>query len=204
MSTAATTGPPAHDAVVIGGSAGSLEALLAIVAALPADFALPLVVVVHMPGDTPSALSGALAPACALPVREPLDKEPVDPGTVWVAAPGYHLLVEPGPRFAFSLDEPVNFARPSIDVLFDAAADVYGPRLIGVVLSGANNDGAEGLAAVGRAGGVALVQAPEEAGSPQMPCAALAACPGAQPLPAAGIASRLLAAHLQKIDRAFP
>jgi two-component system chemotaxis response regulator CheB len=195
---------PGHGAVVIGGSAGSLPALLTIVSRLPAGFSLATIVVVHLPPGAPSGLARALAPVCALPVAEPLDKEPVRPGQVHLASPGYHLLVEPGPRFAFSLDEPVNYARPSIDVLFQAAAEVYGSRLIGVVLSGANNDGSEGLASIHRAGGQAFVQSPEDASSPQMPDAALAACPAARPLSAAGIAAQLVAAHRLHSDPLVP
>lgn len=197
----ARPGDGGPEAVVIGGSAGALEPLLAIVSGLPPDVALAAIVVVHMAPGVPGALAGVLADACAVPLGEPLDKEPVQPGRVYVASPGYHLLVEPGPRFAFSLDEPVNHARPSIDVLFASAADVYGPRLIGVVLSGANNDGAEGLSTIVRAGGEALVQPPEQSTCPQMPRAALAACPGARAAAPEAIARILMAAHLKRLDK---
>ncbi len=179
-------------AVVIGGSAGALDALLSLLERLPQHFAPPIAVVLHTPKELPSVLVTALSHRCPLPVREPEDKEPLQAGTVFVAAPGYHLLVEPGPCFGFSVDAPENYSRPSIDVLFDSAVDVYGDRLVGVILSGANNDGANGLASVCKAGGLALVQAPAEAASPEMPSAALAACPAAQVLPAARIAERLI------------
>jgi len=183
-------------AVAIGGSAGSLDPLLGLLERLPRDFPLPVAVVIHVPRDTPSGLVRALSPRSALPVREPFDKEPMEGGTVYVAAPGYHLLVEPGPCFAFSLDAPERFARPSIDVLFESAADVFGAGLVGVVLSGANDDGAAGLASLCRAGGLALVQRPEESLSPEMPRAALRACSGAEALPVSDIADRLRAVHL--------
>ena len=180
-------------AVVVGGSAGSLDPLLSILEQLPKDYPLPVAVVVHTPKDQPSVLVDALAARCPLPVREPVDKEPLQPGTVFVAAPGYHLLVERGARFAFSVDEPVSFAQPSIDVLFESAAESYGRRLLAVILSGANHDGARGLAAVFKAGGLAFVQAPDEAAYPEMPKAALRACPAARALPACHIGRRLVA-----------
>jgi two-component system chemotaxis response regulator CheB len=108
-----------------------------------------------------------------LPVKEAEDKEPIQPGTVYFAPPDYHLLIDRGPAFALSSDEPVHFSRPSIDVLFDSAADIYGERLIGVILTGANQDGAEGLAAIGHAGGRTVVQDPVSAAVAYLPEAAL-------------------------------
>jgi two-component system chemotaxis response regulator CheB len=179
-------------AVVVGGSAGSLDPLLTVLERLPRGFGMPIAVVIHTPKDPPSGLVEALSHRSSLPVREPIDKEPLEAGTVFVAPPGYHLLVGRGPCFAFSVDPPENFSRPSIDVLFESALDVYGARLVAVVLSGANNDGGRGLAAVCQAGGLALVQAPEEATSPEMPRAALEACPAAAMLSARDIAERLV------------
>src|SRR5262249_12340639 len=103
------------------------------------------------------------APKCALPVREAEDKEPVRAGTVYFAPPDYHLLVETGPHLALSADEPVHYSRPSIDVLFESAADVFGERLLGIILTGASDDGAAGLEAVHRAGGLTVVQEPHSA-----------------------------------------
>ena len=191
----------ARGAVVIGGSAGSLDALLSLLERLPKDFPAPIAVVIHTPKARPSGLVAALSYRCPLPVREPVDKEPLAAGTVFVAAPGYHLLVERGPCFGFSLDAPENFSQPSIDVLFESAADVFGPRLIAVVLSGAHHDGARGLATVCQAGGLALVQLPEEAASPEMPQAALAACPAALVLAATEIGDRLAAVLSAKSPR---
>jgi len=181
------------DAIVIGGSAGSLRALSEILPALPEDFALPILVVVHLPPDKKSVMAEVLQSKSSLAVREAEDKEPIAPGTVYFAPPDYHLLVEADRHLALSFDEPQLFSRPSIDVLFETAADVYGDRLIGIVLSGANNDGALGLKRITEAGGLALVQASTEAYASAMPIAALEECPQAQILSAAQIAHFLKA-----------
>jgi two-component system chemotaxis response regulator CheB len=165
------------DAIAIGTSAGGVEALSRLLPALPKGLRAAVFVVLHLPRHRPSLLAEIFAPRCALPVREALDKEPVQPGTVYLAPPDYHLLVDAGPQIALSTDEPVHYSRPSVDVLFESAADVYGARLLGIILTGGNEDGAAGLAAVRRAGGMTLVQQPEEALAPQMPAAALARGP---------------------------
>ena len=168
----------ALEALVIGASAGGVEALLKLLPAFDAAAAVAVIVVLHLPRGQPSSLVEIFAPRCALPVREAEDKAPVTRGVVYVAPPDYHLLVDEDrdgfPCLALSADDPVNYSRPSIDVLFESAADVYGPRLGGVVLTGANADGAVGLAAVKRAGGATIVQAPGSALVPAMPVAALA------------------------------
>jgi two-component system chemotaxis response regulator CheB len=161
------------DAVVIGASAGGVEALMTVLPALPGDFAVPVLVVLHLPRQTPSALVEIFAPKCALPVCDAEDKAPIEPGTIYVAAPDYHLLVDQGPCVALSADETVNYSRPSIDVLFESAADFYGSRLAGIILTGANADGARGLAAIEREGGVTIVQDPQTAYASAMPAAAL-------------------------------
>lgn len=158
--------PP--DLVVVGGSAGAIEVLARILPAVSPRCPAAVVCVVHLPPDG-DGLAATFAPRCAVPVVEPADKEEILPGRIFVAPPGYHLLVGPDRRFALSIDAPVHHARPSIDVLFVSAADAYGARCHGIVLSGANGDGAEGLRAVRRAGGRALVQRPDEATSPYMP-----------------------------------
>lgn len=165
------------DAIAIGTSAGGVEALSRLLPALPKGLGAAVFVVLHLPRHRPSLLAEIFAPRCALPVREALDKEPVQPGTVYLAPPDYHLLVDAGPQIALSTDEPVHYSRPSVDVLFESAADVYGARLLGIILTGGNEDGAAGLAAVRRAGGMTLVQQPAEALAPQMPAAALARGP---------------------------
>jgi two-component system chemotaxis response regulator CheB len=169
-------------AVVIGASAGALEALTAILPALPAHFPLPLMVVVHMPPDKPSVLTELFRARCHIQVREAEDKEPVNGGTAYFAPPDYHLLVEADGYLSLSNDEPVLHSRPSIDVLFESAADVYGPALIAIVLSGANHDGAVGLKAVCEAGGMTIVQCPKGAFAAAMPEAAKGMCPNAQVL----------------------
>jgi len=179
---------PSWEAVVIGGSAGSLEALSIILPRLPREFPAPILAVVHLPADKKSILPEVLQNKCALTVLEAQDKEPITGGTVYFAPPDYHLLVETNRHIALSYDEPELFSRPSIDVLFESAADTYGEKLIGIVLSGANADGARGLAAIAAEGGLAIAQSPTSAYSPTMPQAALATCPGAQALSAEEIA----------------
>jgi len=161
------------DAVVIGASAGGVEALSEILPALPASFRPALLIVLHLPRERPSLLVEIFASRCALPVREADDKEPVEPGTVYFAPPDYHMLVEKSRQIALSTDEPVHYSRPSIDVLFESAADVYADRLLGILLTGANADGAAGLHAVHRAGGVTVVQRPDSAKVPLMVVSAL-------------------------------
>lgn len=161
-------------AIAIGGSAGALDALATILGALPAGFNLPVMLVLHIPPNKPSYLPEVLGTHCALAVKEAEDKEPITPGTVYVAPPDYHLLIERQRCFSLSVDEPVLFSRPAIDVLFDSAADAYGSGLVGVLLSGGSEDGARGLARIKRAGGVTLVQSPDSAQVRTMPEAALA------------------------------
>jgi two-component system chemotaxis response regulator CheB len=179
-------------AIVVGASAGAVDALLAVLPALAADFPLPVMVVVHLPPEMKSGIPGLLRARCRVDVREAEDKEPARPGTVYFAPPDYHLLVEPDGRLSLSSEEPVHHSRPSIDVLFETAADAYGPGLIGIILTGANADGARGLRAIRDAGGIALVQRPDLAYSPAMPRAALEACPGATALGLDEIAAYLM------------
>jgi len=181
---ARTSARPAPEAILIGGSAGAIEVVSLVLSALPSDFATPIVVVVHMPRQRPSALPGALRGKCRLAIREPLDKEPLAPATVYLAPPDYHLLIDPGPVFALSVDDPVNFSRPSLDVLFQSAADVLGERCAAVLVSGASSDGAHGLLAIQEAGGLVAIQDPDEAAQRAMPEAAVALCPDAPVLSA--------------------
>ena len=169
--TASTLNPIA--AVVIGTSAGGVDALSVLLPALPAGLRAAVFVVIHLPRQRPSHLVGIFQPKCALPVREAQDKESVVPGTVYFAPPDYHLLVDRGPAIALSVDDLVNFSRPSVDVLFESAADVYGSRLLGIILTGASQDGAAGLQAIRRAGGKTIVQEPATAQVPVMAEAAL-------------------------------
>ena len=160
-------------AVAIGASAGGVQALSVLLPALPAKAAVAVFIVLHLPRDRQSILAEVFSRKCLLDVREAQDKEPVIAGTVYFAPANYHLLLDHGPQLALSVDDLVHHSRPSIDVLFESAAEVYGNRLLGIILTGANEDGAQGLAAVHDAGGLTVVQTPETARSPQMVISAL-------------------------------
>ena len=179
------------DAVVIGASAGGIEALTALLPALRPGLRPPVLIVLHLPRDRPSALVEIFARKCAVPVREAEDKEAVAPGTVYFAPANYHLLVDRGPQLCLSADDPVHHSRPSIDVLFESAAEAYGDRLLGFILSGANEDGACGLAAIHDAGGVTVVQCPQTARAPHMVLSALKLRPADCVLPLDEIAAML-------------
>jgi two-component system chemotaxis response regulator CheB len=157
----------------MGGSAGALDALNQILPALPAGFLIPIALVLHVHPTKPSYLARVLETRCALAVKEAEDKEPITPGTLYVAPPNYHLLMERRGCFSLSVDDPVLFSRPAIDVLFESAADAFGPALTGVLLSGGSADGARGLAEIKRKGGLTVVQAPSTASVRTMPEAAL-------------------------------
>lgn len=178
-------------AVIIGASAGALEALTAILPRLPEGFALPVFVIVHVPPDKRSVLAEIFNAKCSLRVIEPEDKEPVEPGVIYFAPPNYHMLFESTGTIALSNEDQILFSRPSIDVSFQSAAEIWGKSLTGIVLTGANHDGADGLRAIARAGGTVLVQDPTNAYARAMPEAALAACPKARVFSLAEIASYL-------------
>jgi two-component system, chemotaxis family, protein-glutamate methylesterase/glutaminase len=184
---------PECAAVVIGTSAGGVDALSTLLPSLPGDARPAVFVVIHLPRERPSLLADLFAAKCAAPVREAQDKEPVEPGTVYFAPPDYHLLVDAGPQLSLSADELVNFSRPSVDVLFESAADVYGRHLLGLVLTGASHDGAAGLEAVQRAGGRAVVQRPDTAQAVVMVESALRRVPSAASLSLPEIADLLAA-----------
>ncbi|CAM3262139.1 chemotaxis protein CheB [Asticcacaulis taihuensis] len=195
MSISARSQPSSREAapqaVVIGVSAGGLNALSAILPQLPADYPLPVMIVIHLPPDRNSVVAELFDEKCALTVREAEDKEDILPGHVYFAPPDYHLLVEADHRLSLSSEEPVLFSRPSVDVLFETAADVYGEGLIGVILTGANPDGAAGLKAVMAAGGRGLVQRPDLSYASAMPEAALEFSPQAEALSLEQIAEKL-------------
>lgn len=176
--------------VVLGVSQGAMEALRSLLNKLPPGFPAALAMVVHREKEELADLVPLLQKHCTLPLGSPLDKEIILPGHVYLAPPNYHLLVDED-HFAFSLDAPENFARPSIDVLFESAALACGAALTGIVLTGTGCDGARGLAAIRRRGGLALVQSPDEAAAREMPLAALAAVPDARILTLVGIGERL-------------
>ncbi len=160
-------------AMVIGASAGGIDALMQLLPGLPGALRVPIVVVLHLPPGHQSLLADVFASRVALPVCEALDKQPLEAGTIYFAPAGYHLLMEADRTFALSCDAPEHFSRPAIDVLFESAADALGPLLAAALLTGANDDGAAGLAYVARQGGLTVVQNPDEAQMPDMPRAAL-------------------------------
>ncbi len=179
-------------AVVIGASAGALQALSQILPKLPSDFPVPVLIVVHIPADRRNMLAPLFQAKCRMLVREAEDKEPAMAGTIYFAPPGYHLLVESDGSLSLSSDEEVLYSRPSVDVLFESAADAYGPNVIGIILTGANPDGAQGLKAIGESGGTAIVENPADAYADTMPEEALKACPNAHVLALGEIAAHLL------------
>jgi len=162
------------EAVVIGASAGGVAALFKVLGALPEGFAIPVLCVLHLPGDRHSPLAEVLQRRLHRPVREARDKELIAPGLIYVAGPGYHLSVERDLCLSLSQEDPVHFSRPAIDFLFQSAADAYGAGLLGILLTGANEDGAEGLLHIKNSGGRTVVQDPREAQVALMPEAALA------------------------------
>jgi two-component system chemotaxis response regulator CheB len=166
-----------YQVIVIGGSAGAMMALVELLPDFPADFPVPIVIAVHLHPRQDNAHIERLAEHCALRVKEADEKESIQAGAIYLAPPNYHLLIENDRTFSLSIDERVNYARPSIDVLFETAAHVYGPQTIGVVLTGANNDGANGLRLIKERGGLAIVQDPRMAESAFMPRAALETTP---------------------------
>ena len=176
---------------VIGGSWGGLDALGRLVALLDPDGRIAVVAALHRaPNGPEGALVSYLRARCRLPVTEAEDKDQIEPGHVYLAPADYHLLVEPG-RFALSIDAPVQYSRPSIDVLFQSAADAYGDATAAVVLTGANDDGCRGLCEVKRRGGLALVQDPDTAVRREMPDAAIATGVVDHVLPLEEIAARI-------------
>jgi two-component system chemotaxis response regulator CheB len=158
--------------VVIGASLGGLTALRLLLAELPSSFPAAVVMVQHRRPDAVSPLAGLLGQVSSLQVCEPRDREPLRPGVAYLGPPAYHLLVEHG-FLALSTEGPVTWARPSIDVLFESAAEAYGRRVVAVLLTGSSEDGARGIEAVAKRGGLTIVEDPASAHSPVSPQAAL-------------------------------
>ncbi|MDU8609441.1 chemotaxis protein CheB [Pseudomonas syringae group sp. 247E2] len=165
---------PVVDAIVVGASAGGVEALLKIFKNLRPGFSLPILMVLHLPDDRRSQLAHVFQSRLAIPVKEADDKEDIVPGTLYVAPAGYHVSVESDFSLSLSQEDRVFYSRPSIDILFGSAADAYGPRLAGVLLTGANNDGAQGLLQIKKYGGLTVIQDPSQAQASTMPQAGLA------------------------------
>jgi two-component system chemotaxis response regulator CheB len=180
-----------YELVAIGASWGGLHAIEVVLKSLPAGFRTPIVIAQHRAVDTGhGALGRMLSLRSDLVVKEAGDKDPVQPGGVYLAPPDYHLLVEPS-GFALSTEAVVRHSRPSIDVLFDSAADTYGQRLIGVILTGANDDGAYGIKRIKRRGGVTIAQDPATAERAEMPAAAIATGAVDQVIPLEDIGPKL-------------
>ncbi len=165
---------PLVDAVVIGASAGGVDALMVLLAALPASWRLPVIAVLHLPETHESRLAEVFRARLTIDVRDAQDKAPIAPATLYFASPGYHLSIERDRHFSLSCEPPLHWSRPAIDLLMISAADAYGPALAGLLLTGANDDGAAGLARIHYAGGLTAVQDPSEAQVATMPQAALA------------------------------
>jgi two-component system chemotaxis response regulator CheB len=179
------------EAVAIGASAGGIDALFTVLDDLQPPMHAPIIIVLHLPENHESRLVEVFASRLDVPVQEAQPGAPVRPGTVFFAPPGYHLLVEADRTFSLSCDPPVLFSRPSIDVMMESCAEAYGPGLVGMVLTGANEDGAQGLARIKACGGLTAVQAPQEAQHASMPQAAIAATDPEFVLPLAGLRSLL-------------
>jgi two-component system, chemotaxis family, protein-glutamate methylesterase/glutaminase len=178
-------------AIVIGGSAGSFSVVNNLLESLPNKFRLPIILCLHRLKDKREGFKEALQIRSGIPVEEPDDKGPILPGRAYVAPANYHLLVESDNRFSLATSELVQFSRPSIDVLFESAADVYGPALVGILLSGANRDGASGLAWIRKKGGLTVVQDPKDCAMATMPESALHLTPVDWILPAIQIGQLL-------------
>ena len=181
-----------YDIVVMGTSLGGLQALETVLGALPEDFPVPVAVVQHRNKNSDGTLAQLLRLYTPLKVYDAEDKMPLEPGAVYISPPNYHMLVEHG-YVALSCDAPVLYARPSIDVLFESAAEAYGRGTIGVIMTGASSDGAHGTAAIKQRGGVAIAQSPTTAEARAMPAAAIAATKVDRILPLAEIGPHLAA-----------
>ena len=162
-----------YDAIVMGASAGGLYVMISILKLLPVNFNKPVIVVQHRSRDERSLLEEVLQQQCKVTIKQADEKELIQPGTVYFAPPDYHLLIENDSTFSLSCDAPVNYSRPSIDVLFETAADVFKERLLAIILTGANKDGSQGIKKIAGMGGTTIAQSPETADYPEMPGAAI-------------------------------
>lgn len=162
-----------YEAIVIGSSAGGLFALTSILSKLPTDFSIPVIVVQHRSKQGPSLLEEVISHKCKIRIKQADEKEAILPGVVYFAPADYHLLIEQDRTFSLSFDPPLNYSRPSIDVLFETASAVYKNKLLAIILTGASKDGAEGMKMVKEAGGTTIAQDPATAEYPFMPQAAI-------------------------------
>lgn len=162
-----------YEAIVIGVSAGGLAALSGILGRLPPGFPLPVIVNQHRSKDERTLLEQILQAKCVIRIRQAEEKESIRGGVVYFAPADYHLLIEKDRSFSLTCEEPVNFSRPSIDLLFETASEAYSDKLIGVILTGSNSDGAAGIRAIRQRGGLTIAQDPAKAVFPEMPRAAI-------------------------------
>lgn len=160
------------DIIVIGGSAGSIEVMLAILPGIPENFPIPIVVVLHRKNNNENITESIFQSRCKIPVIEAEDKMQIKSGVVYLAPCGYHLLIERNGTFSLDSSEKVNYSRPSIDVTMESILDIYKNKIIGILLTGANDDGAKGMQLIKNGGGMTIIQSPESAMMPIMPMAA--------------------------------
>ena len=163
-----------YEAIVIGVSSGGVIALNTILRHLPSDFALSIIIVRHQHPHSDDFLARFLDARCSLTVKQADEKEIIMPGKIYIAPPNYHLLIEEDKTFSLSTNKHIHFARPSIDVLFETAANAFNNRLVGIILTGANDDGSHGLKKIKESGGLTIVQDPDTAEVNTMPKAAIA------------------------------
>ena len=181
-----------YEAIVMGVSSGGINAMKVMFSLLPADFSIPIIIVQHISPRSDNQWITLLNDKSNIRIKEADEKEQIEQETVYIAPPNYHLMVESNKTFSLTIDERVNFARPSIDVLFESAAEVYKSKLIGVVLTGSNNDGTKGMKRIKEYGGLTIVQDPATAESGYMPASAIAAMQVDYILPLDGIINLLL------------
>jgi two-component system, chemotaxis family, protein-glutamate methylesterase/glutaminase len=181
-----------YEAVVLGVSSGGMNALKVIFSCLPEDFNIPVVIVQHLNARSNSEWIKLLNDKSRLDIKEADEKEEIKKGKIYIAPPNYHLLIERNKTFSFTIDERVNFARPSIDVLFESAAEACKDKLIGVILTGSNSDGTNGMKKIKEYGGLTIAQDPHTAESPFMPASAIAAIQMDHVLPLGGIIDLLI------------
>ena len=163
-----------YEAIVIGVSSGGLKAMKVMFSCLPKEFNTPIIIVQHIGSQSENLWISLLNDKSNLYIKEADEKESIEQGKVYIAPPNYHLLIERDKTFSLTIDERVNYARPSIDVLFESAAEAYKSKLIGVILTGSNNDGTNGLKRIKEYGGLTIVQDPATAESSYMPASAMA------------------------------
>lgn len=186
------------EAIVVGVSSGGMNAMKVMFSLLPKDFNTPIIIVQHIGAHSDSQWIKLLNDKSNLPLKEADEKEKIENGKVYIAPPNYHLLIEKDRTFSLTIDERVNYSRPSIDVLFESAAEAYKNKLIGVILTGANNDGSNGIKRVKECGGLAIIQNPETAESAFMPKSAIAAIKPDYVLSLEGITELLITLDKQK------